>query len=149
MNAQNSIAMIAKQISVFLENKSGRLTEVTTILGNSNINLTAFSIAENSEFGILRMIVSEPEKAYEILKAEHFAVKLTDVLCLNCPNTPGALAKALQLLSDEGIFFEYMYAFANGETANVIIRPDDIERCLAILQEHKLELLAASDLYRL
>lgn len=141
--------MIAKQISVFLENKSGRLTEVTTLLGNKGINLTAFSIAENSEFGILRMIVSEPEKAYESLKEAHFAVKLTNVLCLHCPNTPGALAKALKLLSDQGVFFEYMYAFANGNSANVIIRPDDIDKCLSILQEHKIELLAASDLYRL
>ncbi|HEY5570113.1 MAG TPA: ACT domain-containing protein [Bacteroidales bacterium] len=141
--------MIAQQISVFLENKSGRLTEVTSLLGEAGINLTAFSIAENSEFGILRMIVSDPEKAYKILKEEHFAAKLTDVLCLSCPNTPGALAKALKLLSDEGVFFEYMYAFANDETANVIIRPDDIERCIKILQEAKLQLLAASDLYRL
>ncbi|MDD4821014.1 MAG: amino acid-binding protein [Bacteroidales bacterium] len=141
--------MIAQQISVFLENKSGRLTEVTSLLGEAGINLTAFSIAENSEFGILRMIVSDPEKAYKILKDAHFAAKLTDVLCLSCPNTPGALAKALKLLSDEGVFFEYMYAFANGETANVIIRPDNIERCITILQEAKLQLLAASDLYRL
>ncbi len=141
--------MIAKQISVFLENKSGRLTEVTTLLGEKGINLTAFCIAENSEFGILRMIVSDPEKAYDILKEARFAVKLTEVLCLHSPNTPGALAKALKLLSDEGVFFEYMYAFANGNTANVIIRPDDIAKSLKILQEHKVDLLAASDLYKL
>lgn len=141
--------MIAKQISLFLENKSGRLTEVTTLLGEEHINLTAFSIAENSEFGILRMIVSEPERAYDILKNAHFAVKMTEVLCIHCPNTPGALAKALKLLSDQGVFFEYMYAFANGNAANVIIRPDNIETCLQILQDHKIELLASSDLYRL
>ena len=88
--------MKAKQLSVFLENKGGRLMEVTAELGKAGINLSAMSIADNSDFGILRCIVSEPERAYDVLKAAGFAVKLTDVIALNCPNTSGALAVVLQ-----------------------------------------------------
>ena len=88
--------MLAKQLSVFLENKSGRLTEVTDVLGNAGVNLSAMSIADNSDFGILRCIVSDPDKAYQVLKASHFAVKMTDVIGFVCPNTSGSLAKVLK-----------------------------------------------------
>ncbi len=141
--------MLIKQLSVFLENRSGRLTEVTVALGEAGINLSAFSIAENSDFGILRMIVNNPEKALEVLKAKNFAVSLTDVVCLQCPNTPGSLAKALNILSTNEVFIEYMYAFSLGETANVIIRTTAPQQCIDVLKAHHLELLAASDLYRL
>ena len=141
--------MVAKQLSIFLENKSGRLTEVTEVLAQEGVNLSALCIAENADFGILRGIVSEPEKAYAALKANHFAVNVTDVVGISCPNIAGSLAKVLRYLSNEGVFIEYMYSFANGETANVIIRPNDMENCIRVLQEKKVELLAASDLYRL
>jgi ACT domain-containing protein len=136
--------MIAKQLSIFLENKFGRLTEVTEILAKEGINLSALCIAENADFGILRGIVSDPDKAYKVLKENHFAVNITDVVGINCPNVPGALAKVLNYLSEAGVFIEYMYSFANNDSANVIIRPSDMETCIKVL-----ELLAASDLYRL
>ncbi|OFX62354.1 MAG: amino acid-binding protein, partial [Bacteroidetes bacterium GWB2_41_8] len=104
--------MIIKQLSVFLENKTGRLNEVTQILGNAGINMSAFSVADTSEFGILRMIVSDPEKALSILKEAEFSVRLTDVICLNSPNEPGALARALNILSGESVFIEYLYAYS-------------------------------------
>ena len=141
--------MVAKQFSIFLENKSGRLTEVTETLAQEGVNLSALCIAENADFGILRGIVSEPEKAYSALKAHHFAVNVTDVVGISCPNVPGSLAKVLRYLSDEGVFIEYMYSFANGDTANVIIRPNDMENCIRVLTERKVDLLAASDLYKL
>ena len=103
--------MKAKQLSVFLENKSGRLTEVTEALGAAGINLSAMSIADNSDFGILRCIVSDPDKAYQVLKAAHFAVKITDVIGFVCPNTSGSLSVVLKHLSDNGVFIEYMYSF--------------------------------------
>ena len=84
--------MLAKQLSVFLENKSGRLTEVTDVLGEAGVNLSAMSIADNSDFGILRCIVSDPDKAYQVLKAAHFAVKITDVIGFVCPNTMVSLS---------------------------------------------------------
>ena len=141
--------MVAKQLSVFLENKSGRLTEVTQVLGNHGINLSALSIADNSDFGIMRCIVSDPDLAYKALKDAHFAVKITDVIGFSCPNTSGSLAMVLKYLSDSGVFIEYMYSFANGDVANVIIRPSDIENCARILSEKKVDLIAASDLYKL
>ena len=138
--------MVAKQLSIFLENKSGRLTEVTEVLAKEGVNLSALCIAENADFGILRGIVSEPDKAYKALKDNHFAVNVTDVVGISCPNIPGSLAKVLRCLSDEGVFIEYMYSFANG---HVIIRPNDMENCIRVLTEKKVDLLAASDLYKL
>ena len=141
--------MKAKQLSIFLENKSGRLTEVTDVLGEAGVNLSAMSIADNSDFGILRCIVSDPEKAYKVLKEEHFAVKITDVIGFTCPNTSGSLAVVLKYLSDRGVFIEYMYSFANGDVANIVIRPTDLDSCEKILEEKKVDLMADSDLYRL
>lgn len=85
--------MVAKQLSIFLENKSGRLTEVTEVLAKEGVNLSALCIAENADFGILRGIVSEPDKAYKVLKDNHFAVNVTDVVGISCPNIPGSLAR--------------------------------------------------------
>ncbi len=126
--------MIAKQVSVFLENKSGRLNEVTRILGEAGINISAFSIADTSDFGVLRMIVPDPDKAVEVLKAHYFSVRTTPVVLMNVPNKPGTLARALQLLSDENIFIEYLYAFSmNEDSAVVVIRPSEIDRCVEVL----------------
>ena len=139
--------MVAKQLSIFLENKSGRLTEVTEVLAKENINLSALCIAENADFGILRGIVSDPDRAYKALKDNHFAVNVTDVVGISCPNIPGALAKVLGYLSEEGVFIEYMYSFANNHIANVVIRPSNLDKCIEVLKEKKVDLLAASDLY--
>ncbi len=141
--------MKAKQLSIFLENKSGRLTEVTEVLGESGVNLSAMSIADNSDFGILRCIVSDPEKAYKVLKEHHFAVKITDVIGFVCPNVSGSLAVVLKHLSERGIFIEYMYSFANGDVAHVIIRPTDLDACEKVLEEKKVELMGANELYEL
>jgi len=141
--------MLIKQLSVFLENKSGRLHEVSTILGNEGINMSAFSVADTSEFGILRLIVSDHEKAFRVLKENFFSVSLTDVVCLNCPNQPGALARALQILSDNEVSIEYLYAFSLGESANVVLKPDNLEKCITVLTQHSMELVKASDLYRI
>ncbi len=128
--------MTIKQISVFLENKSGRINEVTQALAESSINMHAFSMSETTDFGILRLVVSDVEKAVSVLQAKHFAVVLTDVVCISCPNVPGALAQIIDRLTAKDIFIEYMYAFAQGDKANVVIRPTDLERCLAVLQEN-------------
>jgi hypothetical protein len=142
--------MIIKQLSVFLENKTGRLNEVTQILGNAGINMSAFSVADTSEFGILRMIVSDPEKALLILKDADFSVRLTDVVCLNSPNEPGALARALDILSGEGVFIEYLYAYSmDNKTANIVLKPDHIQRCIEVLQAHQMELVSASEMYKI
>ena len=91
--------MTIKQLSVFLENKTGRINEVTKILGKNGINMHAFSMAETTDFGILRLIVSEVDKAVEILRNENFAVMLTDVVCISCPNVAGSLSAILEELA--------------------------------------------------
>ncbi len=123
--------MTIKQLSVFLENKTGRINEVTKILGKHGINMHAFSMAETTDFGILRLIVSEVDKAVEILRNENFAVMLTDVV--SCPNVAGSLSAILEQLAEKEIFIEYMYAFADGDKANVIIRANDIDKCVNVL----------------
>lgn len=141
--------MIIKQLSVFLENKSGRLNEVATLLAQAGINMSAFSVADTTEFGILRLIVSDPEKACEYLKKAGFTVRLTEVVCLHSPNIPGALSKALNILSEEGVFIEYLYAFSmDKDSANIVLKPGDIQRCIQVLRDHQMELVNANDLYK-
>ena len=132
--------MTIKQLSVFLENKTGRINEVTKILGKHSINMHAFSMAETTDFGILRLIVSEVDKAVEILRNDNFAVMLTDVVCISCPTVAGSLSAILEKLSSKEIFIEYMYAFAEGNKANVVIRPNDIDKCVQVLSECECEL---------
>ena len=127
--------MTIKQLSVFLENKTGRINDVTRILGKHGINMHAFSMAETTDFGILRLIVSEVDKAVEILREANFAVMLTEVICIKCSNNAGALSTILEQLSQKDIFIEYMYAFAEGDKANIVIRPSDTARCVEVLQE--------------
>ncbi len=126
--------MTIKQLSVFLENKTGRINEVTKILGKAGINMQAFSMAETTDFGILRLIVAEVDRAVEVLREANFAVMLTDVVCISCTNEAGALSTILDRLSEKDIFIEYMYAFAEGDKANIVIRPSDIERCREVLK---------------
>ena len=122
-----------KQLSVFLENKTGRINEVTQILGKNGINMHAFSMAESTDFGILRLIVTEVDRAVEVLREHDFAVMLTDVVCLHTTNVAGALSVILEKLAQKQIFIEYMYAFAEGDKANVVIRPTDVDKCLEVL----------------
>lgn len=133
--------MTIKQLSVFLENKTGRINEVTKILGGAGINMQAFSMAETTDFGILRLIVAEVDKAVEVLREANFAVMLTDVVCISCSNQAGALSTLLDKLSEQDIFIEYMYAFAEGDKANIVIRPSDIERCVATLEQCKCDMV--------
>ncbi|MBQ5827941.1 MAG: amino acid-binding protein [Bacteroidales bacterium] len=127
--------MTIKQLSIFLENKTGRINDVTSILGKNGINMQAFSMAEAADFGILRLIVSEVDRALELLKENNFAVKVTDVVCIRCSNTAGSLASVLEKLAEKEIFIEYMYAFADGDYANTIIKPNNLEKCVAVLEE--------------
>ena len=121
--------MTIKQVSVFLENKTGRINEVAKTLSQHGINMQAFSMAETTDFGILRLIVSDVDKAVEVLRCENFAVMLTDVVCLHCPNKAGALAHILEQLAASEVSIEYMYAFAEDDMANIVVRPTDIALC--------------------
>jgi hypothetical protein len=141
--------MIIKQLSIFLEDKVGRLTEVTRILAENAINITAFSLAEAPEYGIVRLIVSNPGLAIEKLKENNIAVHLTDVVCVIVPHEPGGLYKALKILSAHRVTIDYMYAFATDNQASVIIRSPSNDEVIRVLQENKMELVRASDIYEI
>jgi hypothetical protein len=141
--------MIIHQLSIFLENKSGRLTEVLEVLGEENIRITALSVADTADYGILRLIVSEPVKAREILKEHAFTVNLTDVISVIAPNEAKHYARVLKILSDQNISVEYTYAFSVGKKSIIILRCSNNEDAIAALKSHELELLKASDVYKI
>ena len=125
--------MIIKQLSIFLENRTGRINEVAKILAANGINMQAFSMAETADFGLLRLIVPDVDRAVEVLHAASFAVMVTDVLCISCPNVPGSLSSVLEKLASNDVFIEYMYAFSDADSANVVIRPTNVEAALKVL----------------
>ena len=141
--------MIVHQLSVFLENKSGRLTEVLEALGGENIRVTALSVADTTEFGILRMIVSDPARAKEVLKSRQFTVNITDVISIMAPNEAKYYAMVLKILSDKDISIEYTYAFSVGEKSVIILRCSNTETAIQALKDHEMDLIKASDLYKL
>ncbi len=125
--------MIIRQISIFLENKPGTLSEALTILKRENINMRALSLADTADFGILRLIVNDPLNVSKILQREGFAVKITEVLVLKVDDHPGSLQEKLQKISEANVNVEYMYAFASGNGgdsdnfARVIIKVDNLK----------------------
>ncbi|MDL2272059.1 ACT domain-containing protein [Desulfovibrio sp. OttesenSCG-928-I05] len=135
--------MKVEQISVFLENKAGRLAEVTNVLSAANINIRALSLADTSEFGILRLIVDDHEKAKAALKENDFTVGLTSVVALEVPHKPGGLNSILQLLGLKGINVEYMYAcWLNNENAVLIFRFNRLDQALEVLKEEGVTILS-------
>ena len=138
-----------QQLSVFLENREGRLDEVLSVLAGNDINIVALSLADTSEYGMLRMIVSDPNKGKAVLKENGITSMLTDVVALRVPHETGSLSRAMHQIVEGDVNIEYMYAFAAGDVAHVVIRPDNIENCIRVLTEHRLELMAAHQLYKL
>ena len=127
--------MIIKQLSVFLENKQGRMCAAADLLAQNNINIRALSLADTSDFGILRLIVDKPEEGKKILSEAGIVVRVTNVLSLTMEDTPGGTLGVLRLLAERGIGVEYMYAFAgkNDGEAYMIIQADDLEAAEVIL----------------
>lgn len=141
--------MKIKQIAVFIENKAGRINEIANILGSANINTYAFSIGENSEFGIVRLIVSDLDKAVEELRKGRFMVNISEVFCLKIENYPGSMAKALNILAENNISIEYMYAFTQENSAYIIVRPDNMENAMQGLLKSDIQLISSKELMTL
>lgn len=141
--------MVIPQLSIFLENKSGRLTEVLEVLGKERIRITALSVADTSEFGILRLIVSDPEKAKGLLKEHNFTVNLSEVISVMAPDEAKYYAKILRILSDQAISIEYTYAFSHGSKSIIILRCNNNEQAIKALKDHEMDLINASDLYKI
>lgn len=135
--------MIVKQLSVFIENRSGRLHEVFKALGNADVTIKALSVSDTSDFGILRLIVTDPEKAAKILKEEMFTVHLNDVFMIAAADLAHGLGSALQVLAEEGISIEYMYAFSCVNREIVVMRTDDPEKTVRLLREREIETLGS------
>ena len=137
--------MLQKQISVFIENKRGRLAEIVKALGDNNIDMSALCIADTADFGILRLIVDKPEHAEKVLKDNGHAVSITDVIAISVEDKPGGLAEALTVLNDYEINIEYMYAYIRKNTnkATVIVRVDKPAEAIEKLKTSALEILPA------
>lgn len=124
-----------KQLSVFLENREGRLDEVLQILADNDVNIVALSLADTSDFGMVRMIVSDPYRGKNVLKENGITSMITDVVALKVPHATGSLSKAMHLIVEEGLNIEYMYAFANGADASAVLKTDDPDRLVKTLRD--------------
>jgi hypothetical protein len=141
--------MKVNQISIFVENKSGRLAEVTKILGNAGINIRALSLADTSDFGILRLIVNDSARAIEVLKSRQFTVSMTEVAAVEVSDRPGGLADILEILEKEKINVEYMYAFVERSSNNAVIifRFDETDRAIKALTAKGVTVLEGKKVY--
>ena len=140
--------MLQKQISVFIENKRGRLAEVTKVLGDNGIDMSAICIADTTDFGILRIIVDKPDLAEKVLKDDGYAVSITEVIALSIEDKPGGLSTALRVLEEYTINIEYMYAFIrkNAQRATVIVRVDKPSDAIEKLKSSSINLLTSAEL---
>jgi hypothetical protein len=143
--------MKAEQISIFLENRAGRLAEVTKVLSDAAINIRALSLADTSDFGILRLIVDDFERAKTVLKENGFTVGKTNVVAVEVPDQPGGLHNLLEVLNAQGINVEYMYAFVtqSGKNALMIFRFDRTDQAIETLKEKNIKIVPGDELYHM
>ena len=135
--------MFINQLSVFIENRTGRLDDVLEALKEANINIISLSLADSSDYGLLRMIVSEPTKAKEALKAKDFAAMLTPVLGVKLSHQVGQLQVLLAEICKAGINIEYMYALETGtDDASIVIKTTDLEAAAKVLEQTGVELIS-------
>jgi len=143
--------MIIKQLSVFLENKKGRLCAVTDVLAENGIDISALSLADTAEFGVLRLIVDQPEKAKEVLSESGVVVSIAKVIAVAMDDAPGGAVGILHILSDNGFNVEYMYACVGKVSgkALMVVRTDDVEETEKALQEKGFGEIKPADIYRI
>ena len=138
-----------RQISVFLDNKKGRLAIATKLLGDRGIDLVALSIADTTDFGIMRCLVDRPDEAIAVLSENGFTASTTEVLAVQVPDVPGGLAHVLQIIDDAGINVEYLYSFVRSPNDNALIlfRVDDTEKCQKLFAENGIVTLTDEQVY--
>lgn len=137
--------MTIRQLSVFLENKTGHLNEVLNILAKNNINIVALTVADSSDYGILRAIVSDPEKAQNALIDGHYTVRVHDIISLEMDAAPGSMSHILNLFTAADICIEYVYAFSFGSKSILMLRTDSTEKSFDIILKNKLKQIRESD----
>ena len=137
-----------KQLSVFIENREGRLEDVLNLLKEKNINIISLSLADTSDYGMLRLIVSDPQKGREALKENGFSATLNEVVAVTLPHKVGALQEILHVLCKESLNVEYMYAFANGADASAVLKSDEPEKAVDVLRENGFDVWSADEAYK-
>ncbi len=142
---------MVKQISIFLENKCGRLVKVTQVLGKHKINIRALTIADTSDFGILRLIVDKPDEAIDVLKSEGFMASATEVIAVEVPDTPGGLARVLEYLEEAEINIEYLYSFVEKpeQDALILMRVESNEKAMEVLKQRQVKIIDGPAIYNL
>lgn len=138
--------MTIKQISIFLENQAGYLNRALTILSKHEINIKALTIADTADFGIVRLVVSDPNKAFEVLKNENYTVSIQDILSIEMSAAPGSLSTILDLFTAKELSIEYIYAFSYGSKSILVIRPTNREKAEEIIRENNLKTVSEGDL---
>ena len=143
--------MKVEQISIFIENKSGRLAEVSGVLGKAGVNIRALSLADTSDFGILRLIVDDTDTSLQVLREKNFTVSKTEVIGVEVPDTPGGISTILQVLDDNDVNVEYMYAFANPQCKNAIMifRFDDYKKAIELLDKYNIKVIGPEEIAKL
>lgn len=138
-----------KQLSIFLENKKGRMWKALDVLEEAKINIRALSLADTSDFGILRLVVPEPDRAQEVLEENGFLVKVGEVIAVGITDKPGGLNKILKILNKSGINLEYLYAFVeqNKNRAIVVLHPENIDAGLEALEKGNADVLSEKEVY--
>ncbi len=139
--------MLIKQISVFMENRPGRLAEITKVLSDNNIDMRAINIADTTDFGILRMIVDEPAKAEKVLRDNNMTASLTDVIAVSIDDTVGAFSKVIEILKNADISIEYIYSFIGEKSAKavIVVRTNDCEKSVDLLMKNGINVLSSKD----
>jgi hypothetical protein len=135
-----------KQLSVFIENKAGRVSEVSDVLGAAGVNIRGFSVSDTADYGIVRVVVDDPETGRQVLADAGFTVKTSEVLCINLPDEPGGLARVLKVVADAGVNIEYVYSLIS---TFVVINVADIDRALSLLKDAPVELITQEQISRI
>ena len=139
--------MVTKQISVFIENRKGRLGEVLDVLKENGVNILSMSIADTAEYGLLRILSDKPQDGKSALSAAGFSSMMTDVFILKIPHEPGALQQILRVISDEELSVEYMYGLSvGGDEASIVVKTSDLIKADEVFTKHRIQTLSYRDL---
>lgn len=138
--------MNVKQLSVFIENKAGRVSEVTDVLGRAGVNIRGFSVSDTADYGIIRLVVNDPERGIAALRDAGFTVKESEVICINLPDRPGGLASVLKVVAEAGVNIEYVYSLIS---TYVVINVADVDWALSLLKDAPVELVTQEEIARI
>ena len=143
--------MKIKQLSIFLQNRMGSLSKTLEVLSNANVNIRAMCMADTSEFGILRLVVDNPEKGKDALEENNFLVKITEIIGVEMNDTPGGLTSVLNIIKENQIDLEYLYAFTHEKAGKAILllHADDINELISALEENNIVIVSADEVYNL